>query len=148
MKKYNVTSYQYISSYSSGWTSGSAFTHEEGITGYNNYSFNSSTGLYSVIGDSTWKPYGTVYVSNGNGVYDAASLRKISTYVDYKGYEYVTITTPNYSTNYTKGTYIETIEAEDGTYPVNGTLDYVYWYVKTTVVFPELNFKIDGVFKS
>jgi len=50
-------------------------------------------------------------------------------------------------TNYSRGTYVNTIIAEDGTYPDNGRVGTTYWYVKKGRAFPELAAKVDGQVK-
>ena len=48
---------------------------------------------------------------------------------------------------YIQGTYINTIVAEDGTYPDDG-ISGSYWYVKGALVFPSMGIKVDGVLKT
>lgn len=51
----------------------------------------------------------------------------------------------SYDTTPIKGAYIDTIQAEDGTYPNNG-ISGNYWYVKDTAVFtpPDLKIRVNG----
>lgn len=51
------------------------------------------------------------------------------------------------NTSYSRGTYVDTIIAEDGTYPDNGRVGTTYWYVKKGRAFPELVVKADGQVK-
>lgn len=48
----------------------------------------------------------------------------------------------------TKGSYIETIVAEDGTYPDDGLHSDGYWYVKKGLAVPQLKINVDGVWKA
>ena len=61
------------------------------------------------------------------------------------GYWYVrgSSSTSNY-----RGTYIDTIVAEDGTYPDNGRVGTSYWYVKTGKAFPEFKVRQNGQLKT
>ncbi len=59
---------------------------------------------------------------------------------------YISGTSGYYS--YSKGSYIETVTAEDGTYPDNG-ISGSYWYVKTTLAFtPKIWVNINGSMKA
>ena len=46
-----------------------------------------------------------------------------------------------------KGAYLSTIEAEDGTYPDDG-VQGGYWWVKGALVFPSLKLRVDGALKT
>lgn len=61
-------------------------------------------------------------------------------YEDYVSYTWVTQTYFRERT-YSKGIYVESTIAEDGTYPNDGEQDG-YWYVKDRLAFPELGLKI------
>lgn len=55
--------------------------------------------------------------------------------------------TCQYSTRKVRYRLLETIEAEEGTYPDNG-IQGNYWYVKKGLTFPELKMKVDGQLKT
>lgn len=62
------------------------------------------------------------------------------------GFTKVYIKLASDSTTYTettRGSFVETIIAEDGTYPSNGVKGD-YWYVKLGLAFPEFNMRING----
>ena len=52
------------------------------------------------------------------------------------------------SVTYSRGDFIETIKAEEGTYPDNGRVGTTFWYIKRGRTFPELAIKVDGVLKA
>lgn len=55
--------------------------------------------------------------------------------------------TCQYSTRKVRNLLLETIEAEEGTYPDNG-IQGDYWYIKKGLAFPELKMKVDGQLKT
>lgn len=52
------------------------------------------------------------------------------------------------SRNYYRGSYIDTIVAEDGTYPDNDRVGTSYWYIKRNRAFPEMAVKVSGQAKT
>lgn len=50
----------------------------------------------------------------------------------------------NASTTYTRGSFIDTVIAEDGTFPDNGRVGATYWYIKRNKAFPDFKVKANG----
>ncbi len=135
----------------SGWTLNNAGTwtdDDSSLTGYASYSFSSSSG---------YSPSGTQYsgkVSTMPSTFyqvDATTVYRWQVTNQGGGNYYVKIdeqeATRQTSTSYSRGTYVDTIIAEDGTYPDNGRVGTTYWYVKKGRAFPELAAKVDGQVK-
>ena len=93
-----------------------------GITGATSYYVNSNNGSIEISGLITVYPNGTGYV------YQQSNPVRIVEYNIANGHIWSTVL--NLGIVYSKGSYIETISAEDGTYPNDGVLGS-YWYVKT-----------------
>jgi len=66
--------------------------------------------------------------------------------IKYDGIRYYKVDYANINRTYSKGAFIETVVAEDGTYPDNG-VSGSYWYVKVGLAFPSFNIKIDGTLR-
>lgn len=131
MARYLYNKHNTISTESSQYemTSESMGNIEAGsVSGYTDYHFNIGTGVYSGSGNYVTiysSGYETVYQISGSSMgaysangYNAFSVRTYSS-------NYTTIT------NYSKGTYITTVTAENGTYPTNGRHADGYWYERT-----------------
>ena len=116
------------------------------IYGHSSYDFNSSTGQFSTSGPQT---YVTV-ASTGYAMHTTSGSSITARYGDKDGSQYYVVSTSMSSqshSSYVKGSYIDTITAEDGTFPDNGRVGTTYWYVKKGRAFPELVVKADGQVK-
>jgi hypothetical protein len=112
--------YSYYSSYYRTYTEPSGQ-----ISGYTGFSFNSSTGQFSVTGSVIYTSSGTVYT--GSGSETMANSISGTTVTQTMYYSYA-------SSHSVRGSFIETIIAEDGMYPNNG-INGSYWYVKRSLAY-------------
>lgn len=122
--KYFYDRYNYVSYWS--FQSGSMMdggTHDS-ISGYPSYSFNTTNGEFSLTGSYTIGFIsGILYSMSGNQLVETSinpSTRQVY-------YATTSTTIHRY-----KSTYIDTIMAEDGTYPNDG-ISGSYWYIKGTL---------------
>lgn len=132
---------KYNSTYSSGTTttytenswgawSNDTKNADTAFYGHSNYGFSSSSGLYTIGAENTYYTNATYYRGGGT------SLMEFQLYDSSGGvanYRYrtktATKTTSSYG-NYSRGSYVGQVFAEDGTYPSNGRHSDGYWYVK------------------
>lgn len=142
MAKYLYDKYSVKSSYSITTVLNGEYSYGEtyAIEGYSGYSFNTSTGIFTLTG--TMMPLdagqsGTLYTLNGNTLFSESWINMTTT----------RLMESSATLNYAKDVFIETISAEDGTYPIDG-VSGLYWYVKKGLAFPSLQIKIDGVLKA
>lgn len=121
------------------WGSWSSWiVDNSGVSGYRSYGFSSSSGFYAQ----------GVYISNSNGTsVVSVSSTSVTEYENsqiyagsgnYNWYTRSRTKTATKHTNttsyYTKGSYITTVVAEDGTYPTNGRHSDGYWYVRQSAL--------------
>lgn len=134
-EKYNLK-------YIAGDSEYSGDTYDMGLIVYPSYSFSESSG-YSVVGVGE-----TLYSYDIDTVSYRVSGNTLLMYVRKKE------GTQGYASRFTatatiaKGSFIEIVIAEDGTYPNNGAYTDGYWYIKKGLAFPELKMKIDGQLKA
>lgn len=127
-EKSTISTYEYTISYSYVWSSAIDMgLKPSSKSGYGSYVFSSQTGVFTFYEYQTISQ-GTVYVSNGN----PRDIRMCILGNDGHEYNAITNLIENKGTGYNKGTYIETVQAEDGVYPNNG-VSGDYWYTKTLV---------------
>lgn len=172
--KYNADYYYYLGSWGSSELVSSGVTHKFGGSSYSIYQrgqirtsgsktiYSSGTGgvehvVYEVASDGqTLYRY---FFSTSNLYRQSASLISEitrgsfistvrSTYsfkshnqLNSDGYWWVRGSS---STSYSRGSFIDTIIAEDGTYPDNGRVGTTYWYIKRNKAFPDFKVKADG----
>ena len=120
---------------------------------YTSYSWTAAQGFYGTgsthpLAAEFYSPYGNIcYV-----IAPTAVQAVLSTNPAYEIYEgmYLEVSLDAIEIcDYTnsKGTYLSTIEAEDGTYPDNG-VQGGYWWVKGALVFPSLKLRVGGELKT
>jgi len=112
--------------------------------GNTSYSINQSTGVVTLGGSVI-----TVYRTDASKPIVFTQVYNNNEWEEYRWGGYLQYlkqrSSPIYT--YSRGSFIEVIEAEDGAYPDDG-ISGIYWYVKLGVVFPELKSKIDGTVKT
>lgn len=120
------------------------------------YTFNTSTGRFSYAGSIIVMNKGSYPGGTGKiaGYYYRESLTRMIEVVNYvfQGSDntryFRSKRLTRSVTGYTRGSYVDTILAEDGTYPDNGRVGTSYWYIKRDKAFPELKVKINGQIKT
>lgn len=124
----NEYSYEkYTVSQTSGYEKYVKSTTSVGIgCGYAYYSFNSSTGKFSVSGESKCSYSGTRYSLNGNDLWANA------VYSTWGGTR--TVYGSRAVSTETKGTLVGTVMGTSSQYPANGKHSDGYWYVKKSAV--------------
>lgn len=132
--RYNVnTSSAYYSEDS--WVLQFSNVTADNVSGYTGYSFDSESGEYSLTGESQ-------YYSNEDDfegdLYDLSGSTKLIKYAVVSHpytlkYDYYDKGRTYHPPVNTRGSFIETITAEDGTYPADG-ISGGYWYVKGSAV--------------
>ena len=139
MAKYYYEKYKL--KYTAGDSAYSGDIYDMGLIVYPSYSFSESTG-YSVAGVGE-----TLFSRDVDTTSFRVSGNTLLAYVrKNEG-------TQAYASRFTadatiaKGSFIEIVIAEDGTYPINGKLGN-YWYVRKGLAFPEFIMKIDGQLKT
>lgn len=97
---------------------------------YDNYTFNSDNGTFTMIGENPVFYSGNKYIKKSDNqiIYGSALNPGDSTSAITFRYETIIESVKN-EPIYGKGTYVDTIEAKLGTYPDNG-IDGDYWYVR------------------
>lgn len=121
--------------------------------GFLSFGWSSSEGYYGVNW-TTNLSVGTIFY-RGFGTYLTWNIVEEDLGTSYPGYEgnhmlrvlYKQLEVCSRRTSYSKGSYIETIVAEGGTYPDNGRQDG-YWWVKGALAFPSLGLRIDAALKT
>lgn len=172
-----VSTTQYVTS---GWSYGQPDYEKTSISGYPDYSFNSSTGIFTNVGKLTsiniGARSGTLYRASGrsitqeyimdDGAFYYAMVNSVM-YSDlstvYSRGAFIETVTGSYSaytnnarnadgywymrgdqvTLQKRGTYVDTIIAENDTYPADGIFDG-YWYVRGKRAFPDFKVKYSG----
>lgn len=134
---------KYNSNYSSGTTttytensfgSWSAYESKDAnaaFYGHSSYGFSSSSGLYTVGSEQTYYTNATYYRGSSTSITEYQIFDSSGGTAQYR-YRTKTATksTSSYS-NYSRGSYIGQVFAEDGTYPSNGRHSPDgYWYVR------------------
>ena len=141
-----TTSYSYSNRRSLS-ASGSARINKNS-TIHTNYSFSSASGFYGTGANTFWNVYivGTydIYLVSNESVYMVTVAVQDGDYFDCNT---TGVEECDRTTSYSKGAYIETVIADDGTYPANG-MSGGYWYVKGALAFPSLGFCIDEALKT
>lgn len=141
-KKYNVSSSSTIIGYKNDRADVrliGRFIGGATVTGYTDYGFSPSTGYY-----------GIGWTTSNSSVHDVTDTHVYLNTVghDDDGYymEKYNIRTCDVEREYSyyRGSYIEDVQAESGTYPNNGRYGG-YWYVLQVPAFPQLKFNINGV---
>lgn len=107
---------------------------------YSSRGFDSGTGTYRFVKKTYFSEKGSArgaYISQTTGSYSYKTSGAINAdgYWWERGSSYTT---------YYRGSYVDTIVAEDGTYPDAGRVGTTYWYVKQGRAFPPLKIKVDG----
>jgi len=106
------------------------------LYGYPDWSFDQWSG-YSETG--SYGSYPSVFSSSSTSLYwETISLEGETYYVD----RYL-VRECDSDTTYSRGSFIEEVTAEAGTYPDDGMYGS-YWYVKVGVAFPSLQVKVNG----
>jgi|GEM_PF-4925202 len=140
--RYTVNSSTYYTQGPFNFVRNDSFTGVSGSGGCTSYGFNSSTGIYTANNP------GSYYFDQYSTLYMVAGGSSSGTYVDKYVRTTVKISDGNNSTpdvwncaiyrsdrqqqtSYSRGSYIDTVVAENGTYPDNG-ISGGYWYVKVT----------------
>lgn len=134
MAKYNYSKYTSIINYTYGTelVSEERTTYDGAIYGNTSYSI-SSSGTFALTGTSSYAMPGSstkLYIISG------AHLLEVSYRGSSRSYwsaEYKSVVN---STTYTRGSFITTVIAENGTYPTNGRHSDGYWYVIGSLVTP------------
>lgn len=113
------------------------------MMGYEGFGYTSENGYY------TTGAYKSVYGSVVYVVYWSGALNLYAYKSGAPGDMIVTVFyyELDYDATYSRGSYIEEVVAEDGTYPNDGYYNG-YWYVKDRLAFPELILKIEGTLKT
>lgn len=118
------------------------------------YSFNSQTG-FSLTGTIRTRQPGEYPVVNSYVLfhfsYGPWTLYKILSETGvHEGITYNRCDSKGSNLTPSRGTFIDEVAAEDGTYPDDGCIWGVfdYWYVKDRLVLPELHMKIGGSLKA
>lgn len=139
MAKYYYEKYQL--KYIAGVLEYNGDTYDMSFIVYPSYSFSEFSGYYVVGAGETLFSRDidtTSFRVSGNTLYAYVRKREGTTAYASRFTADATIA---------KGSFIETVIAEDGTYPADGIQDG-YWYVKKGLAFPELKMKIDGQLKT
>jgi len=111
------------------------------VQGYDSYGFDSYSGFYDVgnYGDQ----FAIAFSSYSTSVY-MSSLVEVGGEYFYDEYLYATC---DEITNNSKGSFIEEVIAESGTYPADGESG-AYWYVLIGAAFFTIKCEIDSVLKT
>lgn len=128
MAKYNYKKYSVnTSSYYTMNGTYQGISENSSVSGYSDYDFDSSNGTFNHSGSSV-----TVTKTNCQSCYSCSGGTSMAGFSSDGTNIYVTTYTSSKNTSYSKGSYIETVVAESGTYPSNGQSGG-YWYEKTTL---------------
>ena len=135
--KYVANSTQYFYNERSVYIPQSTYpTTDPYVTGYSGYSFSELSGFYG-------SGYGT-YPTIAFNVYPAAVYAL--TLIEDGGSYFITVVqvaTCDSDMEYSKGSFIEEVIAEEGTYPDDGVYGS-YWYVKVGVGFPGIKMEVNN----
>jgi hypothetical protein len=139
-RKYSInTSYYYTLN---PWTFRSSGTSTSPpIAGYTSYSLNSSTGQITLTGSYVTRNTGQsgyVYLLQGSVLFRDGWINS-TTWEQHS-------TTSYQTSSRSRGSFIENVIAEQGTYPNNG-IQGGYWYVLVGPAFSDIRVKIDDVWK-
>lgn len=150
MVKYKYEKYSVLTTYEEtevvpSTAENSSYTN---FQGYQDYTVNQNTGLYSAIGTVSFlsttgqvSRFGDDVNSTtlNSGTFRRTTRKQASSnFVIYTIHQIIMVPV--------KQNFIEIVVAEDGTYPDNGALGE-YWYVKGEKAAPEIAFNINGAIK-
>jgi hypothetical protein len=135
-EKYDVT---WTLEIDSEWKEEAGLSMSGGGTFYTDYSFNAETGYITGAGTNLGNSYSASSVTSDIYYFGNPSVRSLKAYNKYYGGSAMgyadawRFKSKNIKSISNKGSLIETVTAEDGTYPDNGVHSDGFYYVKTVV---------------